>query len=190
MRRPVTLLSLVAVGTLTGHALAVMPNTPAAGPAAGVLEVKVGDPVRAMIGGTGAMPSARASAWSRFQQSAGGIWTGLWDEVTGAAMAVHGSGIPAPGSVNDDAEAERFTRAFLATHMELLAPGSSMSDMYLVTNITDGELRTVAFGQMHQGIKVFGADLIFEFKADRLFVFGSTAYPHVQVPGAMIDAPL
>ena len=190
MRRSVSLLSLVAVGTLTGHAFAVMPNTPAAGPAAGVLEVKVGDPVRAMVVGTGATPSTRATAWSKFQQLAGGTWTGLWDEVTAAPMAVHGSGIPAPGSVNDDAAAERFTRTFLAQHMELLAPGSSMSDMYLVANITDGEMRTVAFGQSHRGVKVFGADLIFEFKNDRLFVFGSTAYPNVQVPASMVDAPV
>ena len=190
MRRSVSLLSLVAVGTLTGHAFAVMPNTPAAGPAAGVLEVKVGDPVRAMIVGTGTLPSARASAWSKLQQLAGGTWTGLWDEVTGAPMAVHGSGIPAPGSVHDDGAAERFTRAFLAEHMELLAPGSSMSDMYLVANITDGEFRTVAFGQSHRGVKVFGADLIFEYKNDRLFVFGSTAYPNVQVPASMVDAPI
>jgi MYXO-CTERM domain-containing protein len=190
MRLSVSLLSLVAIGTLTGQAAAVMPTTPEAGPAAGVLEVKTGDPVRALVVGTGIAPAARATAWAKFQQLAAGTWTGLWDEVTGVPMAVHGSGIPAPGTVNDDAAAERFTRNFLAQHMAMLAPGSSLNDMYLVANITDGEMRTVAFGQSHKGIKVLGADLIFEFKNDRLFVFGSTAFPNVSVPASVVDAPV
>jgi len=189
MRRSVSLLSLVAIGTLTGQAAAVMPTTPSAGPAAGVLEVKTGDSLRALAVGTGAAPASRASAWGSFQQIAGGTWTGLWDEVTGVPMAVHGSGIAAPGSVNDAAAAEQFTRAFIARHIALLAPGASPSDIQLVDNISDGEMRTLGFIQTHRGMKVLDAHLIFEFKNDRLFVFGSTAFPNVSVPASAIDAP-
>jgi len=188
MRRSVSLLSLVAIGTLTGQAAAVMPNAPAAGPAAGVLQPKAGDPVRALVVGTGTAPAARASAWSKFQQLAGGTWVGLWDEVTGVPMAVHGEGLAAPGSVNDAAAAEQFTRAFIAEHIELLAPGTAPSDIQLVDNIGDGEMRTLGFVQTHRGIKVLDAHLIFEFKNDRLFVFGSTAFPNVSVPESAVTA--
>jgi MYXO-CTERM domain-containing protein len=190
MRRSVSLLSLVAIGTLTGQAAAVMPNAPASGPAAGVLQPKTGDPIRALVVGTGAAPAARASAWSKFRQVAGGVWTGLWDEVTGVPMTVHGEGIAAPGSVNNAAAAEQFTRAFIAQHIALLAPGASPSDIQLVDNITDGEMRTLGFVQTHRGMRVLDAHLIFEFKNDRLFVFGSTALPNVSVPESAVNAPL
>ena len=170
MRRSVSLLSLVAVGTLTGHAFAVMPNTPAAGPAAGVLEVKVGDAVRAMIVGTGATPSARASAWSKFQQLAGGTWVGLWDEVTGAPMAVHGSGIPAPGSVTTTPRPSVSRAPSSPSTSRCSRPGRALSDIHLVDNITDGEMRTLGFVQTHRGIEGLRRHLIFEFKNDRLFV--------------------
>ena len=106
----------------------------------------------------------------------------MWDEHTGVPMAVHGSGIPAPGTVNDAAEAERFTRAFIAQHIAILAPGASASDLQLVDNISDGEMRTVGFVQTYKGMKVIDAHLIFEFKNDRLFVFGSTAFPNIKLP--------
>jgi len=165
-----------------------MPTAPAAGPAAGVLQPKTGDAIRPLVVGTGAIPAARASAWGKFQQIAGGVWTGLWDEVTGVPMAVHGEGIAAPGSVNNAAAAEQFTRAFIAQHIELLAPGSSASDIQIVDNISDGEFRTLGFVQTHRGMRVLDAHLIFEFKNDRLFVFGSTAMPNVTVPESAVNA--
>src|SRR5690348_6247683 len=154
MRRSVSLLSLVAIGAITGKASAVLPNEPNAGPAAGILEVRAGDPVRTIVVGSGAVPAARATAWNKFKQVAGGSWTAMWDEITGVPMAVHGSGIPAPGSVLNDDAAERFARAFIAEHIGILAPGANASDIQLVDNLTDGEFRTVGFVQTHKGMKV------------------------------------
>jgi hypothetical protein len=160
------------------------------GPAPGVLELKAGDAVRAYAPTAGVVPSARASAWSRFLRLAGGQWEGTWDAHTAVPMAITGSGIAAPGTVADAAEAERFTRAFIAEHIALLAPGSSLNDIRLVDNIADGEMRTLGFVQTYQGLEVFDTHLIFEFKNDRLFVVGSTAMPDVQLPGAATAATL
>src|SRR5205823_6455401 len=125
---------------------------------------------------------------SKFLSVEGGQWEPLWDAQTSVPLAIMGSGIPAPGAVASDAEAERFVRAFLAKHIALLAPGSAPSDIVLVDNITDGEMRTVGMIQTYQGMPVIDAHLIFEFKNDRLFVVGSTAFPNVKVPIAHATA--
>jgi hypothetical protein len=122
--------------------------------------------------------------WNRFLFVEGGQWDGLWDAQTNVPLAITGSGIPAPGTVASAAEAQRFVEAFLAKHVGLLAPGSAASDIHLVDNISDGEMRTVGLVQTYQGMQVLGANLIFEFKNDRLFVVGSTALPNVKVPVA------
>src|SRR5690348_7883367 len=124
MRSTVSLLALLAVGSIGGSAAAVLPPT-TRGPAPGVLEVRAGDAVRAYAPTIGVAPSARASAWSRFLKLAGGNWEAMWDAHTGVPMAISGAGIYAPGTVASDAEAERFTRAFIAEHIAMLAPGRS-----------------------------------------------------------------
>jgi MYXO-CTERM domain-containing protein len=40
-------------------------------------------------------------------------------------------------------------------------------------------MRSIAFTQRHQGVKVLGGEVTFTFKKDRLFVIGSTAIPHI-----------
>ena len=188
MRRlTVSLVGLVALGSATQSAQAVVPPA-ARGPAPGVLELRAGDAVRAYAPTTGVAPASRAAAWSRFVRLAGGSWNAMWDAHTAIPMAISGAGIFAPGTVQGDAEAERFTRAFIAEHIALLAPGSSAGDLRLVDNITDGQMRTLGFVQTYQGMEVFDTHLIFEFKNDRLFVVGSTAMPDVQVPTAMATA--
>ncbi|HMJ52264.1 MAG TPA: hypothetical protein VK540_09315 [Polyangiaceae bacterium] len=189
MRLSVSLPCLLALGALTSSARAVLPPA-TSGPAPGVLELKAGDAVRAYAPTAGVVPSARASAWSRFLRLARGQWEGTWDAHTAVPMAITGSGIAAPGTVADAAEAERFTRAFIAEHIALLAPGSSLNDIRLVDNIADGEMRTLGFVQTYQGLEVFDTHLIFEFKNDRLFVVGSTAMPDVQLPAAATAATL
>ena len=186
MKRSFSLLSLAALSALATQAAAYVQPSHAAGPTPGELQVKEGDPVRGYAPNVGAVPAARASDWSKFLQAAGGQWIGMWDEHTGVPMAVHGSGIPAPGTVNDAAEAERFTRAFVARYIAILAPGASASDLQLDINYSDGEMRTVGFAQTYRGMKVIEARLIFEFKNDRLFVFGSTAFPNIKLPEAQI----
>ena len=188
MRSTVSLLALLAVGSFGASALAVLPPN-GQGPAPGVLQLRAGDAIRAYAPTVGVAPSARASAWSRFVRLAGGgHWDAMWDAHTAIPMAIIGAGIPAPGSVASDAEAERFTRAFIAEHIALLAPGSSPSDLRLVANIADGEMRTLGFVQTYQGTEVFDTQLVFEFKNDRLFVVGSTAMPDVAVPPAATTA--
>ena len=187
MRQAVSLLALLAVGSVGGSAAAVLPPV-SRGPAPGVLELRAGDAVRAFAPTIGLAPSARASAWSRFLKLAGGSWEATWDAHTAVPMAISGAGIYAPGTVASDAEAERFTRAFIAEHIALLAPGSSPSDIRLVDNFSDGEMRTLGFVQTYQGLDVFDTHLIFEFKNDRLFVVGSTAMPDVQVATSATNA--
>ncbi|MET0591697.1 MAG: hypothetical protein ABW133_03290, partial [Polyangiaceae bacterium] len=187
MRLSASILSLFCVGAFVRPASAVLP--PAAnGPGAGVLQLRAGDSVRAYAPTIGVAPAVRATAWSRFLKLAGGQWESMWDVHTGVPMAISGSGVAAPGCVADGAEAERFTRAFIAEHIALLAPGSSPSDIRLVDNLSDGEMRTLGFVQTYQGLEVFDTHLIFEFKNDRLFVAGSTAMPDVQAPTQAVAA--
>jgi MYXO-CTERM domain-containing protein len=187
MRSTVSLLALLAVGSFVNSAGAVLPP-PSRGPAPGVLELRAGDAVRAYAPTVGVAPASRASAWSRFLRLARGTWDAMWDAHTAVPMAISGAGIYAPGTIASDAEAERFTRAFIAEHIALLAPGSSPSDIRLIDNFSDGEMRTLGFVQTYQGVDVFDTHLIFEFKSDRLFVVGSTAMPDVQVPGSATNA--
>jgi hypothetical protein len=187
MRSTVSLLALLALGSYGASVRAILPPT-AQGPAPGVLQLRAGDAVRGYAPTTGVAPATRASAWSRFVRLAGGQWEAMWDAHTAVPMVISGAGISAPGTVASDAEAERFTRAFIAEHIALLAPGSSPSDIRLVANVTDGEMRTVGFVQTHQGTEVFDTQLFVEFKNDRLFVVGSTAMPDVTVPPAATTA--
>jgi hypothetical protein len=118
-----------------------------------------------------------SAAWQSF--AATGKWDVAWDQATGVPSRIWGSGIPAPGTVANAATAAAFSRQFLATHLELLAPGASASDFELVSNVFDGDLRAVGFVQKHNGIRVVGGQVSFRFKNDRLFVIGSEALPNV-----------
>ena len=40
-------------------------------------------------------------------------------------------------------------------------------------------MRSIAFTQTHQGVKVLGGEVTFTFKKDRLFEIGSTAIPRI-----------
>ncbi|MEO7329133.1 MAG: hypothetical protein ABI193_11170, partial [Minicystis sp.] len=112
--------------------------------------------------------------------------------MTGVPARVWGSGIAAPGSVASPAIAEVFARGLLAKHLALFAPGASIADFSLISNDLDGGLRTVAFTQHHQGLRVLGGQLNVRFKNDRLFVIGAEALPHVviRIPDKLIDESL
>ena len=116
-------------------------------------------------------------AWERFAQS--GRWEAAWDVATGVPSRIWGAGIAAPGTMSDPAAAAAFARAMLREHVALLAPGASADDFVLVSNHTDGDIRSVGFVQMHGGRRVVGGQVSFRFKADRLFVIGSEALPNV-----------
>ena len=59
--------------------------------------------------------------------------------------------------------------------------GLAEADFVLVSNHTDGDMRSVGFAQRHAGRRVVGGQVSFRFKADRLFVIGNEAFPDVQV---------
>jgi hypothetical protein len=107
-------------------------------------------------------------------------WHALRDRDTGVVTQLWGSHIDAPGAMADPAIAERAARGFLAAHLELFAPGARAGDLLLVTNRVDGSLRTVAFHQTWNGMRVVGGQLHVVFRNDRLFVVGSEALPNVQ----------
>ena len=82
----------------------------------------------------------------------------------------------APGSMANPAVAEAFAREALRDRLGLAA-----SDFLLVSNHTDGDIRSVGFAQQHAGRRVVGGQVSFRFKADRLFVIGNEALPNVRV---------
>jgi hypothetical protein len=124
---------------------------------------------------------APTAAWQKL--AARGSWQAAWDRATGVPTRIWGSGLAAPGASASADIAEAFARAQLAEHIALLAPGASPADFELVSNSSDGDIRSIGFVQRHDGRIVVGGQLSFRFKRDRLFVIGSEALPNVTLPG-------
>ena len=118
-------------------------------------------------------------------------WQALWDRDTDVPVRAWGPAIAAPGASHDPAAAEAFARAFLAQHLDLLAPGAQASDFELVANATDpsGTLRTVSFVQRASGMAVVGAGVGFLFSHDQLMMTSSTALPHVALTVVAASLP-
>jgi len=129
------------------------------------------------------IPKARKAAWDAFLADAGSRdWQVLWD--TGAAVPsrIFGKGIDAPGSIQSPDAALAHARAFLAKHIDLLAPGVRLDNLKLAANELHKGLRTVAFTQLASTktgstVPVVNGQLSFRFKNDRLFVIASEAIP-------------
>ncbi|HET9621954.1 MAG TPA: hypothetical protein VFP84_11345 [Kofleriaceae bacterium] len=116
------------------------------------------------------------------QLSTTGAWQAAWDRATGVPAQIWGSGLPAPGASASPAVAETFARGVLAAHLALLAPGAALTDFVLVSNTSDGDVRSVGFAQRFAGRAVVGGQISVRFKRDRLFVIASSALPHVALP--------
>src|SRR4051812_28579504 len=112
-----------------------------------------------------AKPSA---AWSHL--AATGHWQGGWDTATGGPVRIWGSGIAVPGSSDHADIAEQAARQALADNLALLAPGATLADFRLISNVYDGDIRAIGFAQFSNGMRVLGGQISFEFKHDRLFV--------------------
>jgi uncharacterized protein (TIGR03382 family) len=106
-------------------------------------------------------------------------WEAAWDAATGVPSRIWGPGLSAPGSVANPDVAEAFARQVLADHLAVLAPGAQLSDLVLVSNVFDGDIRAIGFMQRSIGKTVVGGQVSFRFKHDRLFVIGSEALPNV-----------
>jgi hypothetical protein len=132
------------------------------------------------------IPKARKAAWDAFLAASGSrAWQVLWDTSTTVPSRIFGKGIDAPGSIQSPEAAEAHARAFLAKHIDLIAPGVSPDNLKLAANELHKGLRTVAFTQLAQlattkegaKIPVVGGQLSFRFKNNRLFVIASEAIP-------------
>ena len=148
----------------------------------------VARPLRVMRAVTvGVRPSA---AWRAFTTRAGGAWSVSYDDATGVAAQIWGEGIAVAGASASPAIAEAAARLALAQNLELLAPGAAVTDFELVTNVDDGEIRTLGFVQRAGGHRVIGGQVSFRFKRDRLFVIASQALPRVATAGSQQRARL
>ena len=140
-----------------------------------------------------ATPQDQAAAWTRFLIRNGQRWRAQWDADLGIPSRIYGQGVPTPGALKDADLAREHTLGFLSDNLELLAPGASLADFELVSNVLDPQsgIRTLGLLQRHRGLPVVGGQLNVRIKNDRLFVIGTEARPHVdaQLPEKTIDAP-
>ncbi len=129
----------------------------------------------------GPPPVSRMVAYAKLIDHVGSRWNLTWDRATNVPRRIFGEGLQASGSVQDADAAAAFARAFLARHIDLLAPGSTSTDFILVSNQERRGIRVVGFVQSHAGLRVVGGQVSFRFKNDRLVVIGSEALPNVSV---------
>ena len=110
-------------------------------------------------------------------------WRAVWDVDTNVPIRLWGSTSPISGTVANPAAAEAAAREFLAAHLSLLAPGASISDFTLVSNVINpsGDMRSVGFAQRIGGVQVLDGAVGFAFKHDRLMLVSSSALPYVTV---------
>ena len=108
-------------------------------------------------------------------------WTAIYDHDTDIPLRMWGPGQAAPGTMASAAAAEAWARAFLAAHLDVLAPGAVATDFVLVANQLDPsrDVRSLGFAQYANGIAVRGGAVSFAFKRDRMIMSGSTALPNV-----------
>src|SRR5688572_13624054 len=86
-------------------------------------------------------------------------WQALRDRDTGTIVRMWGGSLPVPGAMADPGIAERAAREFLATHLAQLAPGARITDFVVASNRIDGGIRTVAFRQTWNGLRVVGGQM-------------------------------
>lgn len=181
-RGPVTVAgSLLFLATTTAHAVNPRSQRPAveADELTALPAAKLSAPLRTHADVRWAKsPSA---AWTRFEQKLGGRWSAAYDRATGVPNRIWGSGYATPGAVALPQVAEGWARSLLRDHLALLAPGARLEDFVLVSNHSDGEIRSVGFAQMFDGRRVVGGQVSFRFKRDRLIAIGSEALPDVAV---------
>ncbi len=119
----------------------------------------------------------RTIEWKALPQG----WTAMWDRDTDVPLRMWARTPKIAGAVADAAIAESAARAFLAEHLDTLAPGATPGDFTLVSNVLSpkGDIRSVGFVQSAAGIRVLGGAIGISFKADRIALVSSTALPHV-----------
>lgn len=184
LRRTALVVGSLLLSTATVHAVAPLSGRRVAAeeltamPAAGTKPLRT---ARLLRSAPSAAHPAASSAWHQFRTATGAAWHATWDAATNVPSRLWGPGLAAPGANASPALAEQHARRLLAQHLPLLAPGAQLSDFALVSNHTDGELRSIGFVQRAAGRRVVGGQISFRFKNDRMFLIGSEALPHVTV---------
>lgn len=178
--------SVVLAGTLlvaSSPAQAVVPRPVGPRPAAETLTAMPAAALRKPLRAQAQLRWAQvpSAAWTKLTAALGGRWRAAYDQATGVPARIWGSGFAVPGANADAGVAERFARQLLADHLALLAPGAAITDFELVSNHSDGELRSIGFAQREHGLRVVGGQVSFRFKRDRLIAIGSEALPDVEV---------
>jgi MYXO-CTERM domain-containing protein len=125
-------------------------------------------------------PSDRRGAIAALRKDVGRAWI-AWDHTTGTPHRVLLEGLAAPGVMTSDAAAAELSREVLARHLAMLAPGATIDDFVLVANDHSGGIRSVGFQQHHRGKPVYGGQISFRFKHDRLVAIANDALPNVAV---------
>jgi cysteine-rich repeat protein len=128
-----------------------------------------------------AIVGPNAQAIDRLRDEAGPVWI-AWDAARGCASGIIVSRVLAPGTTHSASAAETFARAFIARHLDVIAPGSTASDFVVVANDLSSGIRTIGFEQRHDGVPVLGGRLSLRFANDRLAFVAAAVLPAVTVP--------
>ncbi|MDC0717342.1 DUF4215 domain-containing protein [Nannocystis bainbridge] len=136
----------------------------------------------------GAPPRVAAAAWRRLAAELGPTAQAIWDADTHVPTRVWGAGLPAAGAVTSSLVARRIADEFLATHLDLLAPGARPADLALIGDDLSAGIRSLGFAQTYHGRRVVGGQLSLRFKGDRLTLIASEALPHVRA--VLSDSPI
>jgi MYXO-CTERM domain-containing protein len=104
-----------------------------------------------------------------------------FDADTGVLASAVPRAMPISGAL------DRFASEFVARHIDVLAPGSAVGDLILVSDETTQGVRTIGFAQHHKGVPIVGAQLSLSFRDNRLVAVRSQALPHVSVPKRTLD---
>lgn len=174
-RRAASLLLLGALSTSAAAFVGPRTKRPIASELTAMPAAKLAKPLRTQVRFKTSVVAT--PAWQKL--AALGTWSASWDAATAVPNRIWGSGLAAPGANASPSIAEAFARQLLAQHVGLLAPGATAADFLLVSNHSDGDIRSVGFVQYANGLRVVGGQVSFRFKADRMFVIGSEALPHV-----------
>lgn len=132
----------------------------------------------------GGAPLARRAA-ERFAAREGGAWHVTWDDDAGRPQRVFGGGVAAPGAVDDEGVALRLALEVVARELDLLAPGSSVSDLALASSRARRGTRSLVLQQSRlvdtstgpRRVRVEGATVSVRFAHDRLTSVSSSAVP-------------
>jgi Zn-dependent metalloprotease len=117
------------------------------------------------------------AALDAFQARYGGTWRMLRNEATGVASALYGSGIPlaADGVIDDAADAEALSRAFIDQNVDLI--GASSAQLVLGDAVFGRNKWGISFYQAHNGIRIERSKVTLVFHASgRLYAILSDTY--------------